>query len=149
MTDLRCVKTLIGLGKYHHFHSFPLSPPFSLDPLNGQIAAHPHLLFFAKAPAETDFDRSSSNPTDPDRMSANPADLDLGNAGSLAIRLDILSDVPREDPLVPLADPLAEEKEEEAVEEADVEGRQGQGRTCAQSGQRRLRRSWRQKGQTL
>ncbi|KAF3321509.1 hypothetical protein FCM35_KLT13725 [Carex littledalei] len=81
-------------------------------------------------------------------MSANPADLDLANADSPAIRLDILSHPPPEDPLVPLPDPLAEENDEE-VDDADGEGRQGQGSNLAQSGQRRIKRSWRHKGHTL
>ncbi|CAD5197123.1 unnamed protein product, partial [Musa acuminata subsp. malaccensis] len=166
--DRRCRKAFIGLGKCHP-HAFPLSspPPGPANPaaptdLDLDSSAADSFPPAALGKGQNNahllprFGRRGASPpstclaTDLVRRSWKPTDLDRRNAGSLSINLDTSPTAPI--PAPPPADPARSasemEETEEQEEEEEEEGRkQLQGRSLAQSGQRRRRRSRRQPGQ--
>ncbi|RWW86625.1 hypothetical protein BHE74_00004586 [Ensete ventricosum] len=167
--DRRRRKGFIGLGKCHP-RAFPLSspPPGPTNPaaptdldLDSSVADSfpPAALGKGQNNAHLlpPFGRRGAPPpstclaTDLVRRSWKPTDLDRRKAGSLSINLDTSPTAPI--PAPPPAESARsanemEETEEEEEEEEEEEGRkQLQGRSLAQSGQRRRRRSRRQPGQ--
>ncbi|CAL9153854.1 unnamed protein product, partial [Musa hybrid cultivar] len=174
VADFQCRRTFIGLGKYHRRPPFPFPSSSSPQPAAWARPAATDLDLYSSDPAESFFlaafenSKNGAHPlplprdlgaaatsstggadTDVDRCSGNPTDWDLRNDGSLSMSRDMgptaPTPVPRPTPPSPASS--AEEGEEDEAEE-EGEGKQPQGRTLAQSGHRRRRRSRRQAGQT-
>lgn len=162
----------MGLGKCHRHPPFPLSSS-PLDPANPAAPTDLDLDSSAAAAAAAaalengqndahllpPFGRGGAPPLSTwlatglvSRMSWKPTDLDRRKAGSLSINRDTTPSAPI--PPLPPTDPVRsvkeiEDREEDDVDEEDEEGRkQPQGRSLAQCGQRRRRRSRRQPEQT-